>query len=125
MSLGAQIATFPLGAARFGVSYLLGLVAGPIPLSLTAAVLRGALAWIVVFVVPWPFLHDLGAQTFGILYQVIQRTAAVFGSAPGAPVGQEACHGQLPSLWPSRFSRFSSCLYVVAPGRSQGRRRES
>ena len=92
MSLGAQIATFPLGVARFGVYYLSGLLAGLIPVSLTTAVLRGALAWIVVFVVPWPFLHDLGAQAFAILYQLIERRAAVFGSAPGGSRGS----GSLP-----------------------------
>ncbi len=90
MSLGAQIATFPLVVARFGVFYPSGLLAGLILVPLTTAVLWGALAWIIVFAIPWPVLHDLGAQAFSLLYQLIGRAAAFFGGAPGVPVSQQA-----------------------------------
>jgi len=85
MSLGAQIATFPLIVARFGVFYPSGLVAGLILVPLTTAVLWGALGWLVLFVIPWPLLHDLGARAFSVLYGAIDGTASAFGSLPGIP----------------------------------------
>jgi len=115
-SPGPQIATFPLVVARFCVYYPSGLLVGVILVPLTTAVLWDALAWDVVFVVPWPFLYDLRAQAFAILYQLIERTTAVFGSAPGFLVGHEAL-----SL---AFMAFP-CLHVPASRGSQGRRLES
>jgi ComEC/Rec2-related protein len=86
MSLGAQIATFPLIVARFGVYYPSGLVAALILVPLTTAVLWGTLGWLAVFVIPWPALHDFGARGFSILYEAIHRTASVLGSLPGITV---------------------------------------
>jgi competence protein ComEC len=90
MSLGAQIATFPLIVARFGVYYPSGLLAGLILVPLTTAVLWGGLGWLVVFVLPWPALHDMGARGFSILYNVIERTASSFGALPGVAFGPQA-----------------------------------
>ncbi len=90
MSLGAQIATFPLVVARFGVFYPSGLLAGLILVPLTTAVLWGALGWLVVFVLPFPFLHDLGARGFSILYELIRRTASAFGALPGVAFSPHA-----------------------------------
>lgn len=117
MSVGAQIATFPLVVARFGVYYPSGLFAGLILVPLTTAVLWGGLAWLAVFVVPWPFLHDLGAQGFSVLYRAIQGTAAVFGSLPGASISPLA----LP--WVISFSlALLVCLALLVPVRRRSRR---
>ena len=113
---GAADCYVPLVVARFCVYYPSGLLVGVILVPLTTAVLWDALAWDVVFVVPWPFLYDLRAQAFAILYQLIERTTAVFGSAPGFLVGHEAL-----SL---AFMAFP-CLHVPASRGSQGRRLES
>ncbi|MGA2614028.1 MAG: ComEC/Rec2 family competence protein [Spirochaetia bacterium] len=116
MSVGAQIATFPLVAARFGVYYPSGLLAGLILVPLTTAVLWGGLGWLAVFVVPWPFLHDLGAQGFSILYRLIQETAATFGSLPGVSISPQV----LP--WAVSFSIvFTACLALFFPLRPHAR----
>ena len=90
MGIGAQIATLPIVIARFGVYYPSGLLAGLVLVPLTTLVLWGALAWIVVFVVPWPWLHDLGSQGLSVLYRVIEWTAGAFGTFPGVTIRPQA-----------------------------------
>lgn len=86
MSIGAQMATFPLIAAQFGVYYPSGLVAGLLLVPLTTAVLWGSLGWLVVFGIPWPLLQHIGAQAFSLLYQVIAWTAWTFARLPGVTI---------------------------------------
>ena len=110
MSLGAQIATFPLIVALFGVYYPSGLLAGLILVPLTTAVLWGALGWLVVFVLPWPVLHDLGAGAFSVLYSVIERTASVFGSLPGV-----AFSPQVVPWAAAAAAAITACLALLVP----------
>jgi competence protein ComEC len=86
MSIGAQLATLPLVLARFGVYYPSGLVAGLLLVPLTTALLWAGLAWLPLFAVPWPLLHDLCARGFSLLYAVIEKCAGFFARAPGLPV---------------------------------------
>ncbi|HVP20119.1 MAG TPA: ComEC/Rec2 family competence protein [Spirochaetia bacterium] len=86
MSVAAQMATFPLIAVQFGVYFPSGLLAGLLLVPLTTAVLWGALGWLVVIMIPWPLLHDLGAHGFAILYQGIAQTASIFGRLPGVTI---------------------------------------
>ena len=112
MSVGAQIATFPLVVGQFGVYYPSGLLAGLLLVPLTTAVLWGALGWLVVFVVPWPLLHDLGAQGFSLLYGAIEKVAATFGQLPAMTLSAQA----LP--WSIALSIvFMGALAILVPGR--------
>ena len=112
MSVGAQVATFPLVAVRFGIYYPSGLLAGLVLVPLTTVVLWGALAWLVVFAVPWPFLHDLGVQGFSILYRVIAESAAAFGRLPGVPMAAT----DLPWVIIG-WAAFATCLAFLLPFR--------
>ena len=86
MSLGAQIATFPIVIARFGTWYPSGLLASLILVPLTTALLWAGLGWLVLFLVPWPPLHDLGARAIGLLYASIDSSARVMGRLPGVSI---------------------------------------
>jgi competence protein ComEC len=87
MSVGAQCATLPLVFAMFGTWYPSGLAAGLLLVPLTTALLWGALAWLALFAIPWPLLHDLCARGFALLYDAIQGCAEFFGRAPGISAG--------------------------------------
>jgi competence protein ComEC len=86
MSVGAQVATFPLVVARFGIYYPSGLAAGLLLVPLTTALLWAGLAWLPLFLIPWPLLHDLCATGFSALYTAIDWCARVFAQLPGIPV---------------------------------------
>jgi competence protein ComEC len=86
MSLGAQIATFPIVIARFGTWYPSGLLASLILVPLTTALLWAGLGWLVIFLIPWPQLHDLGARVLGLLYESIEESARVMGLLPGVSI---------------------------------------
>ncbi len=83
MSVAAQVATFPLVIARFGTYYPSGLVAGLILVPLTTVLLWAGLAWILLVLIPWPLLHDLGARALGLLYEAIDQSARTMGWFPG------------------------------------------
>ncbi|MGA2481246.1 MAG: ComEC/Rec2 family competence protein, partial [Spirochaetia bacterium] len=86
MSIGAQLATLPLVFSLFGTWFPSGLAAGLLLVPLTTALLWGGLAWLGLFAIPWPYLHDLCAQGFSLLYTVIERCAEFFGRLPGLSV---------------------------------------
>jgi competence protein ComEC len=86
MSVGAQAATLPLVVAAFGAWFPSGLVAGLLLVPLTTALLWAGLAWLPLFAIPWPFLHDACARGFALLYTVIERCASFFALAPGIAV---------------------------------------
>ena len=83
MSLGAQMATFPLVVAKFGVWFPSGLLAGLVLVPLTTAMLWAGLGWILLASVPWPWLHDAGARALAILYGAIDQSARIMGRLPG------------------------------------------
>ena len=90
MSIGAQVATFPIVAARFGVYYPSGILAGLVLVPLTTAFLWAGLAWLPLYLVPWTALHDGCARVFSLLYGVIDGSAHVMGAIPGLAIGQGA-----------------------------------
>jgi hypothetical protein len=90
MSIGAQVATLPVVVARFGAYYPSGLAAGLVLVPLTTALLWAGLAWLPLFAVPWPFLHDLFARACGLLYAAIDWCANLFAGVPGLVVGPGA-----------------------------------
>jgi hypothetical protein len=83
VSIGAQAATLPLVIARFGVYYPSGLIASLILVPLTTAFLWAGLAWLAIFAVPWPWLHDLCSHAFAGLYAAIETSARVLSRLPG------------------------------------------
>jgi competence protein ComEC len=86
MSIGAQVATFPLVVARFGVYYPSGLLAALVLVPLTTAFLWAGLAWLPLSLVPWPLMSDVCARIFSFLYALIDGFAQTFGSLPGLAV---------------------------------------
>jgi competence protein ComEC len=90
MSIGAQIATLPIVVARFGVYYPSGILAGLVLVPLTTAFLWAGLAWLPLYLVPLPILHDLCARVFSFVYTVIEVSARIMGTIPGLVVGQGA-----------------------------------
>lgn len=86
MSVGAQIATLPLVAATFGSYYPSGLVASLILVPLTTVFLWAGLAWLPLYLVPWPLLHDVCARVFSILYSAIEWSAEVLARVPGITI---------------------------------------
>src|SRR5208337_2460121 len=83
MSAGAQAATLPLVISRFGSYYPSGLVASLLLVPLTTGYLWAGLAWLLLSLVPWPFLHTLVAQVFALFYQVIHACADALARVPG------------------------------------------
>ncbi len=96
MSIGAQVATLPLIILQFGAYYPSGIAAGLLLVPLTTGLLWAGLAWLPLSVIPWPFLHDLCAQLFSLLYRIIEGCASAFARYPGDHLrraGQDACRG--------------------------------
>jgi competence protein ComEC len=90
MSIGAQVATFAVVAARFGVYYPSGILAGLVLVPLTTAFLWAGLAWLPLYLVPWRALHDACARVFSFLYRVIDGSAHMMGTVPGLAIGPGA-----------------------------------
>ena len=86
---GALLAPWLYWLAQWAAGHwpaLSGLAAGLLLVPLTTALLWGGLAWLGLFAIPWPYLHDLCAQGFSLLYTVIERCAEFFGRLPGLSV---------------------------------------
>jgi competence protein ComEC len=120
MSIGAQLATLPLVFGLFGTWFPSGLAAGLLLVPLTTALLWGGLAWLPLFAIPWPFLHDLCARAFSLLYAVIEWCVGLFGRLPGLSV--------TPDLVPwvvAGSSVLLICLSTILPVRVRAAARAS
>jgi len=82
-SIGAQVFTFPILIASFGVVYLQGMVLTVIVSPLVTIFLAGGIGYIALFGLFPGFLRDVMQTAFGMLYDIIFSFVRFFTPIPG------------------------------------------